>query len=86
MCRVRIHNMFSNCYTMRCGIHQGGYLSLIKYVAYINSLIVTLEESDLCCNIERIRTAPLGYADDVAAASVPKYKMDKILCVVDEHS
>ena len=38
-CCVRIGDMTSNWYKMECGIHQGGYLSLVKYVAFINSLI-----------------------------------------------
>ena len=71
---------------MLCGIHQGGFLSLIKYTAFINSLLVVLKESKLCCSISYIKTTPLGYADDIAAASTSKNKMDRVLLVVDEHS
>ena len=37
-CKVRIQDKFSKMYSMRCGIHQGGFLSLLKYAAFINSL------------------------------------------------
>ena len=68
-CRVRIQNQMSDWYPINCGIHQGGYLSLILYTAFINSLISELEASNLCCVIYGIGVSPLGYADDIATAS-----------------
>ena len=85
-CKVRIQNLHSDWYVMRCGIHQGGYLSLMKYTAFINSLLVALEESGLCCEIRRIKTAPLGYADDVASACTSKNKLDRAIALVCKHS
>ena len=58
----------------------------MKYTAFINSLLVSLEESNLCCDILRISTSPLGYADDVASASTSKYKLDMVMKLVHEHS
>ena len=58
LCRVRIQGRMSDWYEMRCGIHQGGYLSLVKYVAFINSLIEELRLSKLCCTISNIETTP----------------------------
>ena len=37
-CCVRIGSEMSKWYPMECGIHQGGYLSLVKYTAFIDSL------------------------------------------------
>ena len=85
-CRVRIHEIFSDLYTMSCGIHQGGFLSLVKYIAFINSLLVSLKESNACCAIDNVKSSPVGYADDVAAASTSKNKMDRVLKIADEHS
>ena len=84
-CCVRIGSKHSNWYTMECGIHQGGYLSLVKYTAYIDSLITILEESDLCCKIYRIKSSPLGYADDLAASTVSKQRMDRVMSIVYQH-
>ena len=70
---------------LRCGIHQGGYLSLIKYLAFINSLLVNLENSNLCCAIYGISVSPLGYADDIATASISKTKTDRVLQIVSDH-
>ena len=63
-----------------------GYLSLIKYLAFINSLITGLEQSGLCCAINGISVSPLGYADDVASASTSKYNTDRVLRLVYDHS
>ena len=47
LCRVRICDRYSEWYEMSCGIHQGGYLSLIKYIAFINSLLVELKDAKI---------------------------------------
>ena len=53
---MQIGSKDSIWYTMECGIHQEGYLSLLKYTAYIDSLITSLETSNLCRNIDRVKT------------------------------
>ena len=70
---------------MQCGIHQGGFLSLTKYVAFINELIVQLEESTLCCMIRGVSTSPVGYADDLAAATTSKRRTDRVHDIVHEY-
>ena len=85
VCCVRIGDKTSNWYKMECGIHQGGYLSLVKYTAFINSLITSLEESNLCSIIYRVKTSPVGYADDMAASTTSKNKMDRIMSIVHNH-
>ena len=82
-CKVHIQGKMSNWYTMNCGIHQGGYLSLLKYVAFINSLLANLKNSDLCINIEGVKCTPVGYADDMSAATTSKYKMDRVMKMVN---
>ena len=84
--KVRIHDHFSRSYKMDCGIHQGGYLSLLKYISFIDSLLVDLEKSKICCTINGISTTPLGYADDMATATTSKYDIDKVLKIVHLHS
>ena len=85
-CQARVQDQTSEWYPLTCGIHQGGYLSLVKYLAFINSLLITLEESNLCCSIYGISVSPLGYADDIATASTNKVKTDKVLKIVYDHS
>ena len=63
-CRVRVGCSFSEPYELSCGIHQGGYFSLLKYTVFINSLLVSLRNSGLCTKIYRTPSTPHGYADD----------------------
>ena len=41
---LRIGDDISTWYPMQGGIHQGGYLSMVKYTAFINSLLTSLRE------------------------------------------
>ena len=84
-CCVRVCGLHSDFYDLSCGIHQGGYMSLIKYTVFINSLIVSLQRSGNCCSISRTPSAPLGYADDLATCALSKNKMDKTLSLVYGH-
>ena len=85
-CQVRIDEEFSEWYTLLCGIHQGGYLSLMKYTAFINPLLEELEHSDLCCGIGNIKSATVGYADDLATATISKTKTDRVNSLVYKFS
>ena len=82
--KVRIGDKTSDWFPMRCGIHQGGFLSLTKYVAFINELLNVLEKSKLCCTINKIPSTPVGYADDIASACTSKPKTDKVLQIVHD--
>ena len=84
-CRVRICGQFSEPYGLFCGIHQGGYLSLLKYTVFINSLLVSLRDSGLCAKVYRTPSNPLGYADDLAACCVTKRKTDAVMEAVYQH-
>ena len=84
-CRVRIEGCVSEWYPMLTGIHQGGFLSLLKYTAFINELILSLQHSGLCCGVHDIPTCPSGYADDLATACLSKSKTDQVLNIVNNY-
>ena len=83
--RVRIHTKTSEWYTMSCGIHQGGFLSSLKYIAFINSLLEELKNSGLCISIKGIKCSPIGYADDMSAACKSKDRIDGVIQIVNQH-
>ena len=60
-------------------------MSLLKYTVFINSLLDQLKRSRLCCNLFVTPSMPVGYADDLAAASPSKTKMDRVMEVVYAH-
>ena len=61
------------------------FLSLVKYAIFINSLLVDLKRSGLCCKLYRTPSAPLGYADDIAACCLSKQKLDRAIDLVHAH-
>ena len=71
---------------MLCGIHQGGFLSSTKYIAFINPLVDELERSDLCCKVGVVRASPVSYADDLATACISKRRIDMVLKIVYDFS
>ena len=85
-CKVRVQGVYSDWYPMQCGIHQGGYLSLLKYAAFIDPLLRKIEESKVGCSIHDIPACPLGYADDMAAACLSKRKLEITLNTAYEYS
>ena len=84
-CCVRIQGQTSDWYSLLCGIHQGGFPSLLKYTVFINSLIVDLKSSGLCCMLYRTPSTPVGYAYDLATCSTSKYKLDRAIDIVAAH-
>ena len=84
-CRVRVASSLSDWFPMSCGIHQGGFLSLTRYTAFINSLLVDLESSKLCYTISNTPSSPTGYADDLATAATSKHRTDRLHTVVSEY-
>ena len=85
-CKVRLMGTYSDWYSMRCGIHQGGVLSLLKYVAFIDPLLREIEHSGLAYCIARVPTSPVGYADDLSVCSTSKCNLDQSMKVVYEYS
>ena len=85
-CKARVGGVYSEWYRMGCGIHQGGFLSLLKYTTFIDPLIRILESSGLGCQVIGIPTSPVGYADDMATSSTSKQQLDRALTVVSDFS
>ena len=83
---VRIHSRMSDLYEMNCVIHQRGFLSSVKYIAFINSLLQELKQSNLCIMVKNMKCSPVGYADDMSAACNSKNKMDQVMTLANNHS
>ena len=84
-CCARVGGHVSAWYQLKCGIHQGGYMSLIKYTAFINSLLKDMQQLNVCCKIYRTPSAPVGYADDMAACCRLKNELDMVMTAVNNH-
>ena len=58
---------------------------MVKYILFIDELLLDLEKSKLCCTIAHIPSSPAGYADDLAAATVSKQHTDMVHLMVHEY-
>ena len=85
ICCARVQGHVSDWYHLKCGIHQGGYMSLIKYTAFINSLITKIKDSYVCCRIYRTPITPVGYADDLAACCRSEDNLNRVMHLVGDH-
>ena len=47
-------------------------MSLIKYAIFLNHLSTELKEFGLCCNIYRMPSTTLGYANNLAVCCTSK--------------
>ena len=45
-CKAKVKGVYSEWYPMKRGIHQGGFLMLLKYAAFIDPLLRKIEESN----------------------------------------
>ena len=86
LCKVCIQGLTSDWYPLECGIHQGGYLSLSKYMAFIDSLVSELTASNLCSKFLNIPSSPVSYADDLATKLIlaRAWELDNQLCRANE--
>ena len=84
-CCAKAQGHFSEWYTLERGIHQGGYMSLLKYTLFINSLLVQLKRSGLCCKIYRTPSTPVGYADDLASGCINDIRLNQVMDIVYQH-
>ena len=84
-CRIRVAGSFSVWYPMSCGIRQGGVLSLVEYLVFIDELLVKLKQSKLCCNIKNVPSSPAGYADDLATATISKMRTEMVHDMVNDY-
>ena len=60
-------------------------MSLMKYVIFINSLLIDLKNARICCKIYITPSTPLGYANDIATCCPTKRKLDKAMNIVYDH-
>ena len=84
-CCVKLGSKNSKWYPMLRGIHQGGFLSLTKYIAFINELIIDLKNSGTCSVAHNLKCSPVSYADDLATCAKSKNKLDQAMQIVYKH-
>ena len=84
MIRVKWDNEISNQYIVTNGVKQGGVLSPILFIMYIDELLVRLSMSKSGCHIGSMFCGALGYADDVVLLSPSITGVNELLRICSE--
>jgi len=66
---VKIGTVLSHKFRAVCGVRQGGVLSPILFAAYVNDIIVQLQDKRLGCCIGELYLGCVMYADDLVLMS-----------------
>lgn len=83
---VRWSGCSSNPCTVCNGVKQGGILSPILFIVYIDVLLGRLSASGLGCYIGNVFYGAMGYADDVVLLSPSVGGMDRMLDICSKFS
>ena len=76
---VNWYGSISKSYRLRSGVRQGGVLSPNLFAVYINSVIITIDESNLGCQVGNLNMGTLIYADDLVLISASVCKLQKMV-------
>ncbi len=78
--RVRWGSCITALHTISNGVKQGGVLSPILFILYVDELLIRLRKCSIGCHIGHTFCGALGYADDIVI--MPTYSaLDSMLDV-----
>ena len=84
--RIRWNNCFSEPFSVKNGVKQGGVISPLLFGIYIDVLIKQLRDSGLGCYMGPFFIGCITYADDVVLLSPTKTGLSKMLDICQEYS
>jgi hypothetical protein len=81
--RVKWGNFISNHVPVTNGVKQGGVLSPILFIIYMDELLRTLSLCGVGCYVGNMYCGSFGYADDVILLAPTLYSVKKLLCICE---
>ena len=81
--RVKWGNFISNDVPVTNGVKQGGVLSPILFIIYMDERLRTLSLSGVSCYVGNMYCRSLGYAVDVILLAAGLYSVKKLLCICE---
>ena len=82
--RVKYCNNISEEFHVSNGVKQGGVLSPILFILYMDELFIRLKQSKVGCYIGNIFAGALGYADDVTRMAPTLTSINIMLSIVNQ--
>jgi len=68
------------------GVKQGGVISPVLFVNYVDELLKRLKSSGLGCHVGHVYCGCIGYADDVTLLAPSKWALKKMLQICDDYA
>ena len=81
--RTKWGNVVSELVTVTNGVKQGGVMSPILFIVYMDELLQYLSSSGVGCYIGNVFCGSFGYADDVILLSPTLMSMNKLLSICE---
>ena len=81
--RVNWDNFISNHLPVTNGVKQGGVLSTILFIIYMDKLLRTLSLCGVSCYVGNMYCGSFGYADDVILLAPTLYSVKKLLYICE---
>src|ERR1051325_2119127 len=78
---VRWNSFFSDVFKITAGVRQGGILSPMLFLVYVNDMLVKLTKRG--CSIMRRALEALMYADDITLISPSVFELQAIISVCE---
>ena len=83
--RVKYGNNVSNNFNVTNGVKQGGVLSPILFVLYMDELFLKLKNAQLGCYIGTLFVGAIGYADDATIMAPTLTSINSMLSIVTKY-
>ena len=83
---VKWGNVYSDEYTLECGVRQGGLTSPRLFNFYVNQLIDGLSGSHVGCHIDNVCVNNISYADDMVLLSPSVGGLRKLLSICESYA
>jgi len=84
--RVTWNGVYSNKFSVKNGVKQGGILSPVLFCIYFDGLLCRLAKTNIGCFIGNIFVGALAYADDVVLLAPTPHAMRILLAVCDAYA
>ena len=79
---VRWGSEHSDYFNVSNDVKQGGFISPILFICYIDQLFSQLKHSGLGCHVGATYARAFGYADNIALVAPSLQSLRKMICIM----
>ena len=84
--RIQWQSQFSEWHAAKNGVKQGGVISPVLFVNYVDELLERLRNSGFGCYVGHVYCGSFSYADDITLLSPTKWALKRMLEICDQYA